>query len=114
MASQLAQNIAEAFLWRRPSDWIRLWYELALIERLREFLRHNNQRLTPSHRTGQRLRTDRTSYSVALGGLQTLVRNGKLYGRAHPMSSGQRVTPILVRQPFDKENNSGNRAADNY
>jgi hypothetical protein len=24
LASQLAQNIAEAFLWRRPSDWIRL------------------------------------------------------------------------------------------
>lgn len=77
LASQLAQNIAEAFLWRRPNEWVRL-LRLALLKNRASFYATIVNSLMLLHRTGQRLRTDRTSYSVAREEPQTGVRNGKL------------------------------------
>ena len=76
MASQLAQNkpklfcgVAEAsgFAFRGRIEHRRDVYATIII------------RLDAAHLTGQRLRTDRTSCSVALEESKTVVRNGKLY-----------------------------------
>ena len=74
LASQLARNIAEAFLWRRAREWVRC-LRTCLISKS---LRHNNQRFdaiashraTPPHRQNQLQRCTR--------GPQTVVRNGRL------------------------------------
>jgi hypothetical protein len=46
LASQLAEY-SRSFSVASPERLDSPWYELASIEKLREFLRHNNQRLMP-------------------------------------------------------------------
>ena len=71
----ISPKLAEAFLWRRMSEW---FASATCVTINASCYATIFQRLMSQHRTGQRLRTDRTSYSVALEDSETVVRNGKL------------------------------------
>ena len=76
-------------------------------------LRHNSfQTVDASHRTGQRLRTDRTSYSVALEELRPQSETGNYTG-AWYLCQARRPYWFILDQPLYEIHNSGNYAANN-
>jgi hypothetical protein len=84
----------------------------------RERLRHNNvKRLDDQHSAGQRLRTDRTSCSVARGEIRPESETGNYTGRAFLLSSGVAVFHAAparhLEEVLDEIKQSGDDATNN-